>query len=333
MTQFSECTCDKPGYCNLYGRIMEANPPNWQWCQKTNAQERQKFHQLLSKAPPKAKNIHQLIATKDLHKQAVKILGFIRQENINVIVGVPRSGMIVASLLSVYANLPLYSISDNNLIKLNAYSPYGGHRMSKLNTVCDNFLFVDDTAYAGTESRRLRNIFGKDIKIAVAYSATRALPDVDYAANILEPPHFLEWHFFNSPLVSNSIFDIDGILCPNVPIDAAKQEDSYVNWISNVEPMTSRIPSTFKISKIVTGRLDTYRSITEKWLETYGVNYDDLIMFPADKKKERDEDHFNVVGLFKGEIYAGSRESHFVESELSEATIIGKYTNKIVIYP
>lgn len=333
MMQFKECICDQPGYCKLYDRIMEADPPNWQWCQKTNALEREQFYKLLSKSPPKSKNIYRIVGTENLHKQTVKILSYIKQERISAIVGVPRSGMIAASLLSVYANLPLYSISNNELFKLNAYSPNGGHRMSNYNQASDNFLFIDDTAYAGTESKRLRNIFGSDIKIAVVYSATRALQYVDYAAEILEPPHFLEWHFFNSPLVSNSIFDIDGILCPNVPIDVTKQEDSYVSWITNVEPLASRIPSMFKISKIVTGRLDIYRDVTERWLKTHGVKYDELIMFPTERKKERDQDHFRVIGRFKGEIYASSKESHFVESELSEAAIMKEYTDKIILYP
>lgn len=37
---FSKCQCTSPGYCKLYNKKMEANPPNWQWCQDASHDER-----------------------------------------------------------------------------------------------------------------------------------------------------------------------------------------------------------------------------------------------------------------------------------------------------
>jgi hypothetical protein len=51
---FSECICDCPGFCPIYGKVMEANPPNWQWCKNTTTFERIKYFDLLSKAPDSA---------------------------------------------------------------------------------------------------------------------------------------------------------------------------------------------------------------------------------------------------------------------------------------
>lgn len=48
---FLKCHCDAAGFCPLYGKAMEADPPNWQWCQKTNPHERKQYFDLLSKSP------------------------------------------------------------------------------------------------------------------------------------------------------------------------------------------------------------------------------------------------------------------------------------------
>lgn len=49
---FSTCHCDTWGYCPLFCKIMEEDPPNWQWCQNTSPEERKKYRDLLKRAPP-----------------------------------------------------------------------------------------------------------------------------------------------------------------------------------------------------------------------------------------------------------------------------------------
>lgn len=46
------CQCEYPGFCPVYKRIMGAKPPDWIWCQKTSPTERQKYYDMLQKAPP-----------------------------------------------------------------------------------------------------------------------------------------------------------------------------------------------------------------------------------------------------------------------------------------
>jgi hypothetical protein len=49
---FSKCSCDSWGYCPIFGKTMERDPPNWQWCKNTTSEEREKYFNLLKKAPP-----------------------------------------------------------------------------------------------------------------------------------------------------------------------------------------------------------------------------------------------------------------------------------------
>ena len=38
-----ECMCSKPGHCEFFNQEMTSDPPNWQWCQNTTQQEREKY--------------------------------------------------------------------------------------------------------------------------------------------------------------------------------------------------------------------------------------------------------------------------------------------------
>jgi hypothetical protein len=49
---FSKCHCREYGFCPIFNRTMGLNPPDWEWCQRTQPEERQKYRDLLSKAPP-----------------------------------------------------------------------------------------------------------------------------------------------------------------------------------------------------------------------------------------------------------------------------------------
>lgn len=48
---FSKCHCEKPGFCPIFNRKMDIDPPDWEWCQKTKQKERKKYFDLLSRAP------------------------------------------------------------------------------------------------------------------------------------------------------------------------------------------------------------------------------------------------------------------------------------------
>lgn len=326
----SRCHCKEPGFCDFFQRTMGSDPPDWKWCQTTSKDERSKFFEILSRSPKHAKPVLTITKNEHLYSACKKIIPYIIKNNINGIVGIPRSGMIPASLLSVFTSLPLFSIEKDRIVKLSSFSDNGGWRMQNFNGEIDNLLFIDDTCYGGISADHTREIFGKDIKIAVVFSTTRGLKHIDFFAEILEPPHFLEWNFFNCSMVVSAMFDIDGVFCPNVPVEIAIDEEKYKNWITNIDPYFDRIPKLFRASKIITGRLDKYRDITEAWLKKHKFNYDQLIMFPTERQKERDNNHYFVVGNYKADYFNSFDDNFFVESEHSEASVIKSRTNKVV---
>lgn len=65
------CVCDKPGFCPVFKRIMGTNPPDWQWCQRSKAEDKKVFYDLLAKAP-KTENQKLLEFFKELDSQNIK---------------------------------------------------------------------------------------------------------------------------------------------------------------------------------------------------------------------------------------------------------------------
>lgn len=235
------------------------------------------------------------------------------------VVGIPRSGFLPASIIATTYGMSLYSIDeDGSIVRLTT----GGRGLTIRDTQ-PKIIAVDDTACSGNTAE-LFNI-KHDIPVAVCYSTSRALEKefIICCNEILEIPHVLEWNFFGSVLLESSYFDIDGVLSPNVPPHVDQDEDKYKDWLTNVEPIFKNKPHFFKIRRLVTGRFERYRSLTEQWLNKHGIEYEELTMFPNEKEQDRQTNHHKAVGDWKGDLFAkDSGAKFFIESELAEAEFI-----------
>ena len=329
----SKCRCDKPGMCPVFGRIMGEDPPDWKWCQTAPIEHKKSFYDLLLNAPPPENcSKPSYTSIEDLYKATQKLIPF--ADKFDGIVGVPRSGMLPASYLAVLLSKPLYSISEGSILNLSHDSELGGKRMSYYSGNCDNLLFIEDTTYSGASVKKLRLDFGQNIFVASIYSTTHGTKFIDFHSEILDPPHILDWNFFNSGYATRTLFDIDGIFCDNVPVEIAIDDDRYAEWLKLAQPIHYRVPKLFKARKLVTGRLEKYRDITEEWLDKHNFNYNELIMFPTEREEERNADHARVVGEYKAEVFNSSEDYFFfVESEIQEAQIMKLHTDKPVICP
>lgn len=331
----SKCKCSCPGFCKIFNRVMGLDPPDWEWCQKSSETQRRSFYNIVSKEKPEPKQSRRFVRTSDLYRVASDLIPYL--EKFDGFVGVPRSGMLPASYLSVLLSKPLFSIVDDKLEMLRFMSEFGGTRMNNYTGGIDNLAFIDDTTHNGTTANKLRDKFGKDISVISMFSTSFGAEHIEKFGELLEPPHILEWNFFNSGYVTTAMFDIDGVFCDNVPIDVCEDEEKYIKWLAEAKPIQNRIPRLFKMEKLVTGRLEKFRGVTESWLAKHGFWYDELIMFPTEREQERNRNHFRVVGEFKGEVFNSYHHKYFIESELSEGRVIkeciGDRKDKVVICP
>lgn len=234
--------------------------------------------------------------------------------NIDLIIGIPRSGLMVANIIALYLNKRISTpelFADNIIISNGTTRPIDNN---KIKTV----LVVDDSCHSGHSMSNFKNnITNKDINYIylAAYSTTQGKQFLDICFEILEPPRIFQWNVMNSWVNNNAVYDLDGVLCENPKVD--DDGELYINEIKNAKPKF--IPK-YRIRTICTCRLEKYRDITAEWLKNHNVSYNELIMMKYNTKEERLK--ANRHGQFKGEIFAKSPSNIFFESDYKQANTI-----------
>jgi len=242
---------------------------------------------------------------------------------IDAVVGIPRSGMIPASILATHLHVPLYSLADGVMVHAGA-----GSRLPATENH-QRVLVVDDTVMNGSQLKRARGALpGGGYLFAAVYvnPASRVKPD--YQAAVLEQPHLLEWNLFNCGYIANCATDMDGIICED-PRWEGLTEKQQQQELDNVAPKW--VPRKVPVQAIVTARLEKHRARTEIWLAKNGARYDRLIMGPWASHAERSRP--GAVAKWKGEQFERLRPNFFIESAPGLAQEIAALTGGWVICP
>lgn len=247
-------------------------------------------------------------------------------KNIDLIVGVPRSGMIPAYTIGLYLNKKVCTLDDflsNNI-------PSNGERTLDKIHLYNNILIVDDSINTGSANSILMkklsliDVSEKVIKTLAVYATKFSCNKVDYYFEIVDTPRIFEWNYLNHPQSSKWCFDIDGVLCVD-PTEAENDDgENYREFLLNARPLF--IPK-YTIYALVTSRLEKYRKETEYWLNKNGVKYERLYMLNLSNKYERQK--LKAHGKFKAEIYKDLPETTlFIESSAKQAREISLLTGK-----
>lgn len=250
--------------------------------------------------------------------------------NIDLIVGVPRSGIMVASIIALYLNKPLTDL--DSFLNMKIYSTGTTKNLQNIITnvkQAKKILIVDDTVSSG---RALQNVKRKinDAKIDTPvyyfspYIRTESANLVDNFIKIIDDKRVFEWNYMHNDLLQHACVDIDGVLC----VDPSESENddgiNYINFLLTAKP---KLIPTKKIGYIVTSRLEKYRKETEEWLQKNHIEYENLIMMNLSTAEERRL--LNNHGEFKATIYKKLKDAYwFIESDSKQAEIIYQYTGK-----
>ena len=139
--------------------------------------------------------------------------------------------------------------------------------------------------------------------------------------------YLYEWNImhFDADYSEHFMYDIDGIVCKDPP-DENVDTNAYEEYIKN--PVTMVIPSR-KLGAFVTYRLNKYRNITETWLKSLGIEYNNLYMFNAKSYAERANSA--TPAQYKSLVYGNADWAMlFIESDDKQAQEIAKATHKPV---
>jgi uncharacterized HAD superfamily protein/hypoxanthine phosphoribosyltransferase len=252
-------------------------------------------------------------------------------KNIDLVVGIPRSGMIpaymIANLIDCGA-IDFYSFLRNEEVR-------GGARFKNREKKAfefKNVLFFDDSIMTGKALTKIQdqldetvNNLEMEISYGVVYATEISKLKVDYFFEIVEYPRLFQWNIFNHLIIENSCFDLDGVLCYDVPEEFNDDGEKYIKYIETVQVYIKPIRP---IKKIVTCRLEKYRHVTENWLEKNEIIYEELIMLQLSNGEERRR--WNKHGEYKAEIFKTSNSELFIESSYNQAVLIAECTGKSV---
>lgn len=256
--------------------------------------------------------------------------GIQKVPNVDVVVGVPKSGVIPACMIASFLNLPYYDLDSFCF----SFSPRSGTRKIRKNLLSNNInvLIVDDSVNTGTEMRavkqRLKSLrMPYNFVFCAIYSASPKLSsEVDLFFSFLPQPRVFQWNYRNHIISEYSAYDMDGVLCVDPTDEENDDGEKYIRFIKNADPLF--IPKK-NISAIVTSRLERYRPQTEEWLAENNVRYDELIMLDLPSAEERRR--LGIHASFKAEVYKERSDILFVESNWKQAKKIAELADKPVI--
>ena len=263
----------------------------------------------------------------DLNQIILKRLSILPRD-FDLIVGIPRSGMLPANLLALYLSKPytdIHSFVNGHIYKAGERGQFIDVKSFK------KILIVDDSIASGSAMQKSKELIKSvsadfDISFCAIYVIPGKEKMVDYFFEVVPLPRYFQWNILHHTVLEKACFDIDGVLCVDPTHEENDDGPVYRDFVLNAKPLF--IPSS-KIGTLVTSRLERYRKETEIWLEKNNVKYNKLVMLdlPDMKARQRANNH----AAHKANTYKESEYVLFVESSLQQAIDINKITKKPVL--
>lgn len=254
----------------------------------------------------------------DLNRQLILNLHRLDRRQFDAVIGIPRSGMLPATILATQLQLPLGTIES-----FGSRGILYGRSGERMHVESARILLVDDTVNHGTamaQAVKAVRRHAREITRFCVFGPYRGIEGlVDIFCETVPGPRAFEWNIQKHKRLARWGFDMDGVLCR----DPAKAENDdgprYQQFMARAEPLfLPRRP----IGHVVTCRLERYRNETESWLRKHGIEFGALHMMPFANKQERMA--HGGRGQWKAGIVKETGAEFFIESCPKQAGIIAR---------
>ena len=263
--------------------------------------------------------------------------------DVDLVVGIPRSGLLAATMIALYLNRPLadlHGLSEGRLLANGKRTIRGSGKAA----VSDarRILVVDDCVSQGTELKRAKDLIGQlGLSGRSTFLTVFSFPEhpdlADITLSVIPRPMCFQWSFMHTPELEMYCLDIDGVVCRDA---TGEEDDDGVNYRKFLRDATPLFVPTARVGSLVTARLEKYRSQTEEWLDRNGVMYNNLVMLDLSDKAARRGN--GIVADFKAQVYRESGSLLFIESspglaaeiaERAHLPVMCMTTNRIIGNP
>ncbi|KKC27758.1 phosphoribosyltransferase family protein [Sphingomonas sp. SRS2] len=252
--------------------------------------------------------------------------------DVDLIVGIPRSGMLAANMMATHLNLPFVDLESY----LAGLRPFVGRTVRDTMRVDGSetpgrVLVVDDSILSGTSMAEVRSRIeaerpGADVTYCAVYAVQEEHPEIDVWLELVQHPRIFQWNLMRHNRLADSCFDIDGVLCHDPADEDNDDGERYQQFLLNARPL---LQPGVRIKHLVTSRLEKYRAETEKWLRTHAVDYENLWMLDGVTAEERRR--LKLHAIHKAKVYRRTNACLFVESDDRQAVEIAELSGRPVL--
>lgn len=265
---------------------------------------------------------------EDLNTDTYRLAQELSRE-FDLVVGIPRSGLLAANLLCLYLDVPMTDV--DGLCERRIFDT--GERTEDHATFdgLDSVLVLDDSVLSGsqmteTQDRLAEYEFPFDLEYAAIYVSPTGHKYVDHWSAVVPRPRVFEWNLLHHPVLKTACVDIDGVLCRDPTPEENDDGERYREFLTTVEPNV--VPNQ-PIDCLVTCRLEQYRPETEAWLDEHGVEYNRLVMMDLPDKGTRQK--LGNHAQYKATVYDETDTALFIESDPQQAAEICQLTAQPVV--
>lgn len=242
----------------------------------------------------------------------------------DLIVGVPRSGMLAANILALHLNLPLTDVEgfiQGRILqsgeRLKKYTkPFSDYR--RVVVLEDSIRFGDSIKHVKTRLDGLHP--DKEIIYSAVFIGPEVADKVDFHFDVCPTPRVFEWNLMHHVFLNKTCMTIDGILRRRPSTDELGKPIRLRNFLRDAELL---VRPTQSIGFLIADQSEEFRDITEAWLIRNNIEHDQLIMSPVAAGAAESAKH-------KATVYKNDDCKLFIDSSYPQSIQIAELSGKPV---